>query len=68
MKKYLALIALLPGGTALANKEPAPPEAVGAASKAVTNEIVDAIAEEMNRDTKLLVIPGMLLVFERPKP
>ncbi|MEP6861787.1 MAG: hypothetical protein ABJE66_14260, partial [Deltaproteobacteria bacterium] len=58
MKKYLALLALLPGGTALAKKDPPMPEPVGAASKAVTNEIVDAIAEEMNRDTKLLVIPG----------
>ncbi|MEO6776156.1 MAG: metallopeptidase TldD-related protein [Kofleriaceae bacterium] len=57
MKKYLALLALLPG-TALAKKVPPAPEPVGAASKAVTNEIVDAIAEEMNRDTKLLVIPG----------
>jgi hypothetical protein len=57
VKKYLALLALLPG-TALAKKTPPTPEPVGAGSKAVTNEIVDAIAEEMNRDTKLLVIPG----------
>jgi len=58
VKKYLALIALLPSGAALAKKVPPAAEPVGAASKAVTNEIVDAIAEEMNRDTKLLVIPG----------
>ncbi len=53
---YLVALSLLPA-PALAKKV-APPAAEGEASKAVTNEIVDAIAEEMNRDTKLLVIPG----------
>jgi len=62
VKKYLYVLALLPGGAALAKKEPPAAEPVGAASKAVTNEIVDAIAEEMNRDKTDLEIPGA------PKP
>ena len=31
----------------------------GPPSRAVTNEVVDAVAEEMNRDMQQLVIPGM---------
>ncbi len=61
MKRVISLVvlSLLPAAPTLAKKAPPPPaEVVGAPSKAVTNEIVDAIAEEMNRDTKLLVIPG----------
>ena len=55
MKKYLAIFALLPS-IAYAKKVPPPVEA-GPPSKAVTAEIVDAIAEEMNRDKEMLVIP-----------
>ena len=58
--KYLAiLVALLPA-TAFAKK--IPPEPVGPPSKAVTNAVLDKIAEEMNRDMKELEIPGA------PKP
>ena len=55
---YLVVLSLLPAAPSSAKKIPPPAEAAGEPSKAVTNEIVDAIAEEMNRDTKLLVIPG----------
>lgn len=58
--KYLAiLVAILPA-TAFA-KKPAP-EPLGPPSKAVTNAVLDKIAEEMNRDMKELEIPGA------PKP
>ena len=43
---------------ALAKKTNLPLEAKGPPSKAVTSEIIDAVAEEMNRDTQRLVIPG----------
>jgi predicted Zn-dependent protease len=58
--RYLlvAALALLPA-TTLAKK---PPEQLGPSSKAVTEEIVDAIAEEMNRAMTRLEIPGA------PKP
>lgn len=62
----LASLASLPGsfliGAPLVHaKKMAAPELAGA-SKAVTNEIIDAIAEEMGRATTSLVIPGA------PKP
>ena len=57
MKKLVALLALLPASATFAKKAPAA-EPAGPPSKAVTNDIVDAIAQEMNRDTKLLVIEG----------
>ncbi|HEY5951685.1 MAG TPA: hypothetical protein VIV40_39595, partial [Kofleriaceae bacterium] len=54
--RYLAIaLALLPATTSFAKK---PPEPVGPASKAVTEKIVDAIAEEMNRAMTKLEIPG----------
>jgi predicted Zn-dependent protease len=43
-------------------KDPAKAVALGAPSKAVTNEILDAVAEEMNRALTQLEIPGA------PKP
>ena len=55
----IGLIALLPATTTLAKK---PPEQLGPPSKAITEEIVDAIAEEMNRAMTRLEIPGA------PKP
>jgi len=59
----LALLAFLPAAlpatTALAKKVP---EEKGAPSKAVTEDILDAIAEEMNRAMTRLEIPGA------PKP
>jgi predicted Zn-dependent protease len=51
---------LLPAGASLAKKPT--PEPVGPPSKAVTNEILDAIAEEMNRGTQELQLDGA------PKP
>lgn len=54
--RYLVfLLALLPATPTLAKK---PPEQLGPPSKAVTDEIVDAIAEEMNRAMTRLEIPG----------
>lgn len=58
MKKVLLLL-LIPA-LAYAKKPPEVP--LGPPSKAVTNEILDAIAEEMNRATQELEIPGA------PKP
>jgi TldD protein len=56
MKRYLLVaLALLPATTTLAKK---PPEQAGPPSKAVTDQIVDAIAEEMNRAMTKLEIPG----------
>jgi len=55
----LALVAVVPT-TALAKK--LPPEPLGSPSKAVTNDILDAVAEEMNRAMTQLEIPGA------PKP
>lgn len=51
-----ALVALLPASTALAKKAPEAP--LGPPSKAVTEEIVDAVAEEMERAMTRLEIPG----------
>jgi hypothetical protein len=54
---------LLLSGTASAPAKPeAPKPAVGLPSKAVTDEIIKAITEEMQRATKALQIPG------QPKP
>ena len=69
MKKVLAiLLALVP---ASASSKPAPKapvpktsEPVGPPSKAVTNEILDAISEEMNRAVTELQLPGT----NAPKP
>ena len=70
MKKVLAvLLALVP---ATASSKPAAPKApaskssepVGPPSKAVTNEILDAISEEMNRAVTELQLPGT----NAPKP
>jgi hypothetical protein len=58
VKKVLLLL-LIPA-LAYAKKPPEVP--LGPPSKAVTNEILDAIAEEMNRATQELEIPGA------PKP
>jgi TldD protein len=60
MKRLAVITALLASSTAFAEKTA--PESKGPASKAVTKEIVDAIAEEMNRDMQRMVIPGA------PKP
>jgi hypothetical protein len=51
----LVLLALLPATPTLAKK---PAEQLGPPSKAVTDEIVDAVAEEMNRAMTRLEIPG----------
>jgi predicted Zn-dependent protease len=66
MKRAVFLVlgfAMVPGGPGLAKPatKDAPPT-VGANSKAVTNEILDSIAEEMNRAMTQLEIPG------QPKP
>ncbi len=61
MKRIVAaaLLALLPAAPSFAKKAVVPTDpAAGPPSKAVTNEIVDAIAQEMNRATQELVIPG----------
>jgi TldD protein len=58
VKRIVLLLALVPS-VALAKK---PPEQLGPPSKAVTDEIIDAIAEEMNRSMAKLEIPGA------PKP
>ena len=47
-----------PRRAAIAKPTPTPPEPLGPASKAVTNEIVDAIAEEMNREIDAARDPG----------
>jgi hypothetical protein len=57
-----ALALVLPATAAMAKKIAPPPAELGPASKAVTNETVDAIAEEMNRAMTELEIPGA------PKP
>ncbi len=54
--RYLALALSLLPATTLAKKPPEQP--LGAPSKAVTDQIVDAIAEEMNRAMTKLEIPG----------
>ena len=54
--RYLIALALLVPTIAHAKKIPA--EGLGEPSKAVTNEIVDAIAEEMERAMLKLEIPG----------
>ena len=59
MKRLTILLALIPA-TALAKKPPEQP--VGGPSKAVTNAVLDKIAEEMNRAMTELQIPGA------PKP
>jgi TldD protein len=60
MKRLVVIAGLISSSTAFANKTPpaATPEVKGPPSKAVTAEIIDAIAEEMNRDSQRLVIPG----------
>ena len=61
MKRLAIVTALLASSTAFANKTPpttATQEVKGPPSKAITSEIIDAIAEEMNRDSQRLVIPG----------
>jgi TldD protein len=57
-RSLLALVALslLPAAPALAKKPPAEP--LGPPSRAITNEILDEIAEEMNRSMQELAIPG----------
>ena len=55
MKKYLLVLALMPA-TAIAKK--APPPELGPPSKAVTKDIVDAVADEMKRQATELEIPG----------
>ena len=61
MKKTpLLLLALLPAAPTLAKKPPVEP--LGPPSTAVTNKMLDAIAEEMNRDMTELQIEG------QPKP
>jgi TldD protein len=55
----VALLALLPASQTLAKKAP---EQLGPPSAAVTNEILDAVAEEMGRAMQRLEIPGA------PKP
>ncbi len=55
-KRYALLLALIPAAPSFAKKIPEPP--MGPPSKAVTNDIVDAVAEEMNRDKQELEIPG----------
>lgn len=56
MKRALIALALaLVPGAALAKKVPEP---LGPPSKAVTNDILDAVAEEMNRAMTQLEIPG----------
>ena len=63
MKKVVAiLLALVPAASA--KPAPKPPEPTGPPSKAVTNEILDAISEEMNRAVTELQIPGT----NAPKP
>ncbi len=57
-----ALAASSLGGSTLLEAKPAPPPPTGPPSKAVTDEILDAIAEEMNRAMTQLEIPGA------PKP
>jgi hypothetical protein len=61
VKKLVVALALIPS-VALAKKTPAPPENLGPPSRAVTEKVLDAIAEEMNRQMTELVIPGA------PKP
>ena len=49
-----------------AAKAPVPakqPEITGGPSKAITNEIIDAVAEEMNRDLSELAIPGQPRIY-----
>ncbi len=59
MKRFAVVLVLLASATSYANKTTPPtPDLKGPPSKAVTTEIVDAVAEEMNRDTQKLVIPG----------
>ncbi len=58
--RRVLLLALLPAAPSFAKKPPEPP--AGPPSKAITNDVLDAIAEEMNRDMKELEIPGA------PKP
>ncbi len=52
----VALIALLPATTAFAKK---PPEQLGPPSKAVTEDIIEAIEDEMKRAMSRLEIPNM---------
>ena len=61
MNKLALVCFLLPAAPVLAKKPPAP-EPLGPPSAAVTTDMLDAIAEEMNRDMAQLDIPGA------PKP
>lgn len=61
MKKLALVCILLPAAPVLAKKPPAA-EPLGPPSAAVTTDMLDAIAEEMNRDMAQLEIPG------QPKP
>jgi len=61
MKRYIALPLVFIPAFVQAEAKPAPP-AMGGPSKAVTEEILDVVAEEMNRDMTDLAIPG------QPKP
>ncbi len=54
----VVLCALVPAAPALAKKPPPPAPEVGGASRAVTQDILDAIAEEMNRAMTKLQIDG----------
>ena len=58
MKKLAILLACIPS---IAHAKKVPVDDVGAPSKAVTEEIVDSIAEEMNRDMQKLEIPGAIV-------
>jgi TldD protein len=58
MKRLAVLAALFASSHAFAEKTASTPESKGPPSEAVTPAIVDAIAEEMNRDAQRLVIPG----------
>ena len=57
MKKYLLLLTFMPALVSAEAKQP--PPAMGTASKAVTDDIVDAVAEEMNRAMTSLELGGM---------
>ena len=58
MKRLAVFAALFASSSAFAEKTSTTPEPKGPPSAAVTPAIVDAIAEEMNRDAQRLVIPG----------
>ena len=55
----LLLVAPALGSAAPALVSPKPVEALGGPSVAITNDIIDAVAEEMNRDLSDLAIPNV---------